>query len=430
MDELEYLEPLDFDGDQAELDTLHQDVRILNRYYDEIAAQGGISREQAALLVRDCGLQLSESMPLQSFTEVPSRTNYQVTLEGLASRMAQRVWELIKRAAAILLKIARWILDAIRSAMGKATNVAAAVEATAEMTRLEKTYPAPTQTAATPDTPGIRTARRLLEQTARHYSEHYNELVEDLLKDAAIHTTIRNVAIQALPYLDITEMKLSLYTDLVNQLNRGVDAVGLMALKRQLTTIAEPIRSSQTRQHFRHGELAVVASDELTELISQLRQSQLARRNQSRRDGRWAQDPEAALDEVTLKADDVRFTAPYIVDVGHWHDRLEKMSEQLNTLLHMHVPAFADPDIAMAFHVAFQTIEREFNAYRTLIVTAESARTVRDQFIYDLFEYQKAQLMLRKELIQVAEDREALRLFTAELQRLREKIQIANQKAA
>ncbi len=430
MDELDQLEDIEFSSDHEELRALQDDLAVLNRYYDEIAATGGISRDQAILLVRDCGLKWDENYPIESFTEVPSRTNYGVAVESLSLTVVNKVWELIKRAASLLLKIARWIMDAIRSAAGRATHVEAAVEVTADMVKIDRSYPAPAQVV---DTPAVKAARRQLEQCAEAYMENYNDLVEDLLGDAAYHTAIRNVAIDVLPFLDVTEAKLSLYTDLVQQLGRNPNAVTLAVIKQQLATIAEPLRSSRTRAHFQHVNLPATQTDGLVEMVAQLRQAQLSLRNQrTSNNSRWARDPEAALNQVAFNADDIRYTAPYITDIGHWHDRLDKMARELDRIVQLHVPAFAALEVATVyqFHTAFKTIEQEFQAYRTIIVTAESTRTVRDQLIYDLFEYQKAQLALRKELLQAAGDAEGTRRFVAELQRLREKIRVANQKAA
>lgn len=116
--------------------SLSSSLEQLTSFYRELHHGGHVGRSDAAMLK---GVSIStESMqsffnrhPLNSFTETPSKVNYQATCEGLGSaivdtliRLIKRVWEMVKTFATALFRLltGRKAQDAKADALDKTVN--------------------------------------------------------------------------------------------------------------------------------------------------------------------------------------------------------------------------------------------------------------------------------------------------------------------
>lgn len=136
----EYLLTEEEEAAQAEAEamqvSLSSSLEQLTSFYRELKQGGHVGRSDAAMLK---GVSIStESMqgffnryPLNSFTETPSKVNYQATCEGLGSaivdtliRLIKRVWELVKTFASAIFRLltGRKAQDVKADALDKAVN--------------------------------------------------------------------------------------------------------------------------------------------------------------------------------------------------------------------------------------------------------------------------------------------------------------------
>lgn len=409
MDVFEIPEDIDLVADQGELDLLRGDLAVLDRYYADIAKVGAVSRAQAQTLVRDCGVQFGDSYPLNSFTEQPSAVNISVTMEGLASSVARTLWSMIKKAAALLMKVARWIMDLMRRGLGLSKDVNKALAATGAMhevsTRMEN------MVASIGDTPAIYHAKQTLQQVSADYDSNFNDLIYDMLTDETFTTAVRYVGMDLLQFHEVIEMKLQMYRNLVRSAEANQNNVAAnTSLIGQLRTIAEPISGDRIRGYLKNAGVDV-QKPTLNDAITALRQTQ-ANMRQSRTCSHIS--PEDATNRLINACEG--FAAPFITDMDNWHRVMDRLSRMLNDLSHAEPAGMVSEEAMRAYAIAFNVIEKEIQALRTFVVTAESCRTVRDNLIHDVFEVAKADIQVLQAKVDAAGDANIKAQFTKELQ--------------
>lgn len=395
--DLDLLEEIDISGDQGELDNIRGDVAVLNRYYDDISAQGGITRDQAKLLVRDCGVQFGDNCPITSFTEVPSRTNLSIAMEGMVSTAARMVWDLIKKAAALLMKIARWIVDALRQRLGLKRDAVKAANAVSQVNKLNQKY----EGAVNKDlsSPVIDKAKATLAEAQASYDSNFNDLVMSMLTDEKFTTTVRNIGIELLAFHEVIEAKIDLFHDLVtSHLNAG-DSGAMITLQGQLRTIAQPIEGRNIQLFMRNSHIQI-PDNTLISCMDSLRQAQSALRN-----SKVAHPISADAAALLLERGVETFSAPFILHDEEWIKVMDRMSHALNQLGQIHPAGQITQEVANAYAQAFDVISKEVQAMRLFVVVADACRTVRDQFLHDMLRVVMAEVMLTEARADASEDK-------------------------
>jgi hypothetical protein len=120
MDQAGAVDGADIVNEQQAGQELEAQLTMLSEHYDEISRLGAISRDQAKQLVTDCAVEFDDNYPVQSFTEIPSKTNLAVALEGIGDATLDVLGKLIQNAIAIMKKIFAYILDLLSRLFGKA----------------------------------------------------------------------------------------------------------------------------------------------------------------------------------------------------------------------------------------------------------------------------------------------------------------------
>lgn len=392
--DLDQLEEIDFSCDEGEIETIRGDVAVLNRYYDEIAAKGGVCRDTAKALVRDCNVQLPDSCPIGSYTEAPSRTNLTITQESVIMAAGRMVWDLIKKAAALLSKIMRWIIDAVRKGLGLKREPEKAVSAVRSLKNIKQKFsdiPVSEDNASVP----LQRAYRQHKEALASYDSNFNDLIVDMLTDARFTTAVRNVGVDLLAYHDVIEMKIALFNDLIYGRLNGGDSAATAALVSQLGTIATPIDGSRLQAMVERAGIKPVSSA-LFDVCDALRSTQYAMRTSTSQHRIGPDDAQARLNGV---ADS--FTAPFVMNMEAWLKVLDRLDRDVRKLGQAHPPVQPTKDVADAYLNAFSVVEREVQALRQFIVVAEACRTVRDQFCHDLFEVVKTEIQVLNAAVEV-----------------------------
>lgn len=397
MDVFEIPEDIDLMVDQGEIDLIRSDLTVLDRYYSDIARVGAVSRDQAKTLVSDCGVQFDERYPMNTFTDQPSAVNVTLTMEGMASSIVRMLWEMIKKAAAILAKIARWIMEVVRRALGFRKDSEKGLTATlaikAAVTRLENMIP------EIQDTPAILSAKRHLEEMSVNYSGNYNDLVADMLTDETFSSVVRYVGLDLLQFHEVIEMKMRLYRDLIRspQLNQN-DLASNTSLMAQLRTIAEPIQGQRIQEYLKTAGVDT-RSNTLFDALTGLRQYQIELREAKNSS---IITPEDATRRLVNECE--MFIAPFAADMEAWLRITDHLTKALQDLLHTNPAGLVSQDTMRAYAKTFDVIEKEIQALRIFIVIAEACRTVRDNIIHDLFEVAKAEIAVMKTKVEASQD--------------------------
>lgn len=408
MDVFEVPEDMELMVDQGEIDLIRSDMAVLDRYYDDIARVGAVSRDQAKKLVDDCGVTFDERYPLNTFTEEPSAVNVTLTMEGMASSMVRMLWEMIKKAAAILAKVVRWIMEIVRRALGLRKDSEKALTATlaikAATTRLENLIPEISDTSA------VLAAKRHLEEASANYSGNFNDLVADMLTDETFSSAIRYIGLDLLQFHEVIEMKMQLYRDLLRspQLNQN-DLASTTSLTAQLRTISEPIQGQRIHEYLKTAGIDI-RSNSLYDALTGLRQYQI-----ELREAKTATiiSPEDATRRLVNECE--MFMAPFAADMDAWLRITDRLSHSLQDLLHTNPAGLVSQDTMRAYAKAFDVIEKEVQALRIFIVIAEACRTVRDNIIHDIFEVAKADIMVMKAKTEATQDPAVRNAFQKEM---------------
>jgi hypothetical protein len=403
--DLDQLEEIDFSCDEGEIEMIRGDVAVLNRYYDEIAAQGGVCRDTAKALVRDCKVQLPDSCPIASFTEVPSRTNLTITQENIVFAAGRMVWDMIKKAAALLAKVMRWIIDTLRKSIGLKRESGKAINASHALAAIRQKYTdltAPADTHAVP----LQRAYREVKEARASYDSNFNDLIVDMLTDERFVTAVRNVGVELLPYHDTIEMKLSLFNELIHGHLNGGDAAASASLVGQLRTIATPIDGSRLNAIVQRAGVKPTSAA-LFDVCDALRSTQSAMRASKQQS---TIEPEDAEQRLLTSVDS--FAADFIVDMDSWLKVLDRLDRAVRHLGTTQPSAPPSKEVADAYLRAFTVVEREVQALRQFVVVAEACRTVRDQFCHDLFDVAKGEILVLRataELVGTPDQQHALK---------------------
>lgn len=385
--DLDLLDDIDVSSDQGEIEVVRGDVAALNRHYDEIAAQGGVCRNTAQMLVRDCAVQLPDYAPVSSFTEVPSRTNLSVAMEGIFSTIAHHTIEIIKKAAALLVKITRWIMDALRKHLGLKKDAEKQVKGIVALSDVVQKHPNLNGTELSHETDHLaqlyNKAVRELDDVHRDYKNGFNDLIADMLGPRRFTTLVRHAGIDLLSYHDAIEIKLSLFTDLLHgKVNAGASVLE-HALIAQLNTVAKPIMVAPHLKAQITGAGVPVGSDSLIDVCNGVRM-----RCTEMRSTRTAPavSYEQAVEQIKHNIDE--FTSPYITNPQSWLDTLHALDKQLHDLQTVSSAIVPSQEASKAFLAANETITKEITALRQFYVTTVACETVRNQFndeVFDMF---------------------------------------------
>lgn len=111
---LETLTPLDIGLDEESLKPLLDTLKVLSQFQITFDDQRAVCQAQIKTLIDECNVALDDRYPLQSFTQRPSPQNLAVVTEGILTASAHKIAELAEKVWALIKKIARWILEALR----------------------------------------------------------------------------------------------------------------------------------------------------------------------------------------------------------------------------------------------------------------------------------------------------------------------------
>lgn len=396
MDEL-LLEELDVSQEQAEWAQVTDDLAVLDSYYTEIATVGGVSREHARALVAQCGVQLGERYPPQSFTEIPSKTNLTVTMEGILDRTGSLIADLLKRAAALLLKIVRWILALLKDARSrakrvivKAANVTALKKANEQ---LDKVVPTESSSLTPAQQAEVSKAEKTVTSAAEIYERNFNDLVADLMVGGAFTKTVRQLDFVFAEYAPIVRNKLALFDKVLHQRPQaGAPQNDVVALS-ELKTIATPIPAQHAAQTLK----AINVQDgDLSKPRLGACMRTLYDEYQRQRVGESYDTVPVSLVADHFAATNSMAIAPFFTAPDSTRRDLNVIEGQLSRIKNVRPSNIASPEIRKAFDEALACVVEEVQALQMYFAVAQGCEIIQNKLCDDVWRWQEAQFMLHR----------------------------------
>lgn len=403
------LEGLDLSVEQSELAQVQGDLTVLHQYYDQIAAQGGICREQVQGLVRDCAVEIDPSFPIASFTEVPSKTNYAVAMEGMLSTAARTVWELIKKAAQLLIKIVRWVIEQIRNNIKNRHDAGKAVAAANALHDVNKQARARGIVSVVAKASGkaiVDRAQQEVDSARKSWDGNFNDLVFDMIGDQKFSQAVRFLAIDLLSYNELIQTKFEIFEELLDEEVVIGDQAKVMTMVGRLKTIAEPIPANSRLIGF--AEAADVKIQRLysgpvsiIELCTSMREHQKLLRFGKERPFVSAEE---ACDRLAVAEDG--FVADFLQNPEKWTGVLMRIDHAISALGNAQPKGLTTADLQRNFAEAYDVLDREIKALQAFVVVTEACRAVRDQAAHDAFSFEVATLRKNKAVLEHSDEAE------------------------
>lgn len=406
------LEGLDLSDEQGDVSRVRDDMAVLDQYYDQIAAQGGICREQAQALVRDCSVQIDPSFPIASFTQVPSKTNYAVAMEGIIAQTGRMVWDLIKKAAQLLLKIVRFIAEQIRNAVRNRQEIRKAIAMAVGIHNVNKDARArgvssvevpPSHKAA------VERAQHEIDTARESWDSNFNDLVYDMIGDATFSNAVRFIALDLLPYFEILDAKINLFRELMAEEVSLNDQGKILTIRGRLATIAEPIPAGRMAGFAKGGGVSIPRSlpgeISVIELCEAMREQQKRLRFDKTHAAVSANE---ACDRLAASSD--TFVAEFLQNPEKWTTGLNAIAHAVADLGQAQPKGVLSRDLAQAYANAFDILDREVKALNTFVMVADACRTVRDNAANEAFRFELATLRKAQAIVAGSADSD-LRTF-------------------
>ncbi len=401
MDEVLSFEDVDLSAETSDFLQAKEQLATLNSYIDDIAKTGGVSRGQAQALVQECGIVLKDQYPIESYTALPSQTNLAVTLESMFETTAQLVWELIKKAAKLFLKLIHWVIDLIkkrREANKALPKVAArakmANQATAELQAagLNDSVVPPSGKAA------VAAAQRELEEAEEKYAEAFNDLVADMVTEGAF--------LKAVQFMDMYMLsKATIYRDkqvmFIQALKRPAnDAGARMRTVGELNTVAMEVPGDElairARAAFKNTD---TASNSLSDVMSAMLNEVRALSNGK------SYDPPAPGDVAEAASGNINnILAPLPMAPDELRKIMEQLQQGAQQLSAIHQSGELAPELKKAFLAAHAVVVKEnqvIQQYWTIVMLLTSAR---DRFFNALYDQAMAKVKHGQAVAKTATD--------------------------
>ena len=368
-------------------------LETLDSYYDEIAKSGGIDRDQARVLVEECGVMMQERYPINSFTEVASRTNFSVAMESIIDRNAQLLVELLKKAAEILLKILRWVLDLVTARRARSQQTARktlSIQAVDQANR--DLREAGVENVMEDDGgKGSVAASSIVTTAVETYEANFNDLVADLLTSGRFTGMARELSHTVFEFAPLLRDKLMLFDKVLRTNVRHGDVAGNTVEISELRTIAMPIPITSVKMLMQRGGVDVRASGEGKPTLSDAMR-RLFDIYQQLRLGREYDPVDIRVVADYLSATNSRVVTPFFLAPDEIAKSMREITQELQRIHSFEPSKVAPVENREAFQAAVAVLTEEVNALRMFIAVIEGCSAMQDRLVDDIWRFETAQL--------------------------------------
>lgn len=422
MDSQASFEALDDTDELGQWTQVKDSLVVLESYYNEIAQQGAISRDQAKALVGECGVQLGQSYPLESFTQLPSRTNFNVALEGVLEETARLLWTLIKKAAVLLLKVIRWLIemykqhrDRVRAAQRNLHTTTVVGEVNSDL-RAAGLASALANSEAVED---VIAAKQLSDDAVEAYEQLFTELVQDIVlsESSGFTVGVRNIGVEVFELAELVADKLKLFDQVITAPSVVSTASSNVIMLSELRTIATAIPTQRLGATMAAHGMRLPTSSTFAAAMLQIQDRFSQLRNTPTED---VIEPASALQRVTMNGS--KATAPFSLKPERDMETLQEIEKHLAKMQSITPSDVASPEIRQAFAEAINCVTSEVQALRTFTMVFRGCEAIRDQFFDTLFKVEIQQFMTYREVAKVSQDPNIVKAVNAAQDVLKDKL--------
>lgn len=391
-------EDIDVSDEQAGWTRVVDNLKTLDSYYDEISRTGGISRDHARVLVQECGVAMGERYPLQSFTDVASRTNLGVAMESMVDRTAKLVFELLQKAADLLLKVVAWVVDLIKNRRDRSRRTAQKTESIRVVGEANKELAeagvgnVDTSGAAAKD---VAAAQSAVTSAVEIYEHNFNDLVADIITSGEFSRMVREVSNTVFDFAPLLRDKLMLFDKVLRTQVRPGDTTGNMMEVSELRTIATSIPVDGIVMLMRRGKLDVIAGKDGKPRLAEAMRV-LFDAYQQRRMGRDYDPVNIQIVADYLTATHSAVIAPFMLAPDETSRTMGEIKRELQRIRNLQPSHMAPAENREAFQQAVAVLTEEVNAMQLFISVIEGCSLTQDRLVDDIWRYETAQFQLNR----------------------------------
>lgn len=359
-------EDLDTSHDQAAFEEVQDSLRVLEDYYGQISSAGGISRDQAKRLVTECGVQFGERYPENSFTEIPSATNISVAMEGMLSAGAKMLWDLIKKAGELLMKIVRWCSEFLS---GQRENMKQFHRVQGNLTlihqqneKIRQSGVTKGQTVKPSMQSPVNEAKERVDTARERFVEGQTELWSDVATDGPAGRLLRELSVAAFGFVPKVRQKLNLFDKVLSTHGDGSESAELAQLS-ELRTIATKVSNEgmvRTVSHYHlpngHLDTQGTVGDLLTSVYRAISEMNSAKPEKTA-------DLDATIERIADP--NAGFNNPFVLIPEELKRELDGMEKELHRLTSIEPSRQASDRIRNAFRDAVASVSNDIEGIRS-----------------------------------------------------------------
>lgn len=384
-------EDLDTSHNHAALEEINDSLRVLDDYYSQISKTGGVSRDQAKRLVAECGVQFGNRYPESSFTEIPSATNLTVAMEGILSAGAKMLWDLIKKAGELLMKIIRWCADMIR---GQRENMKEFHRVQGNLQLIHRENEKLRQSGVTKGEtikPSMQSpvteAKNRVDETISRFNEAQTALWQDIATDGPAGRLVREMSIAAFGFIPKVRQKLNLFQKVLTTHGDGSESAEMAQLS-ELRTIATVVPTDgimRTVSHYPYIQRDMKQGSTVGDILSGLNEHIQEFSGEK-------PDKPANIDQVVEKIIDSNggFGNPFVLIPEELHRELEAMEKELHRLTTIEPSRQASDRIRSAFRDAVSSVSNDINGIRAYFSSVFTCIRAQQGLINSTLAYESA----------------------------------------
>lgn len=407
MDE-NLLDEVDIASEQRDWTRILDALEVLDSYYEEITRAGGVSREQAQSLVQECGVAMGERYPPQSFTEIASRTNLTVAMEGMVDRSCQLIFELLKKAADLFMRVVEWVLQLMRQRrerqrqmMDRTRSIASVGQANQDL----KLAGIDLSSLNEDQKLEVETSADAVENAADVYETNFNDLTAEILQSGTFPRLVRSLAFTAFEYAPLIRDKLTLFDKILRHPVRLGDASGNMIQMSELRTIATPIPASNvlsiiSQYRFDDGQRSLIREhankDDKETLLSAMQA--LFDKYKELRMGKEYDPVEIDLVSNYLADNEKSVIVPFILAPQEVIRTLDEIHHELERIRQYQASLHLAPENHEAFRTAVMVLTDEVSALKTFGIVALGCSDCQDRLVDDVWRYSMAVFQLNRSI--------------------------------
>lgn len=232
--ELPNIPPLLLGDEEATFDRLNQTVEDLQTLRHCIEQQGGMSKELAQGLESIAEGIVTTQLPLNAFTQLPSRTHYTATLEAVDVRGRSLLVQLLRAFWQLLKRVFQWIIGTT----GETQKRAAAVKVMVARSRalvgsIDELEPKLS-------TVQVREKRSLLDSRVDDLLAKYNGLMADGVEQGPFHQTLKDLGPALQNVVRVLERKVELVVQATGRDGVGVRDNDTLSSLAELAEVRKP----------------------------------------------------------------------------------------------------------------------------------------------------------------------------------------------